>query len=905
MLQKITVSLCLLLISLPFVAAQQSGVNVQGTVTDPKNALLPGVAITATNTQTKQSFTATTNAQGRYVLEKLPAGIYLITFTAKGFTEAKRENVTVTNEAVALNVQLEIAQVDASVNIAAAVKPNTDPLYQQLRQNETFSGESATVNNLTLKRDAATFTLRSGEVYFLAPVEGRVVGAVFIGDGEIALTPPVEVEKKSLAIFTDGPGLKEQVSYLVFRFTDKTYEEIKQSPNAQMSGSGAQVARARELYHDKVNLLRKTFRYNINIRTLADFYAPERPGFFTAFIGGKKFGKLVYQLDPLGIPDVSPEQVALISYGETDGGIWTAFHLADEYRKNTANSWQDRRVFDLQRHEIDAAIRGEKLAATDKLTMKSRVSGTRVLPFDLYRSLRVSRVQDEQGHDLQFIQEDKDEDADFAVILPAAPEVNQSFKLTIEYIGGEALRNSGGGNFILLPRSTWYPNNGGSQFGDRATFDITVHYPKKYTFVGVGEQIEAEKQDGDLKVAHWSSGDLDLAVAGFNYGDFKKQEILDPEAGYNLEVYVNRELPDEMKAIESRLVGSVTTAGGADEVMGQTQNSTRIYNAFFGKLPYKRIAISQQPAGFFGQAWPTLVFMPYIAFISTTQRVQLFGVQGATNGFWREVAAHEVAHQWWGHMVGWTSYHDQWMSEGFAEFSTSLYIQYVKHNQKEFVDFWEGQRKQITEASPQTRDRKPYTVGPVTQGYRLNNAKTGNIAQNMIYPKGAYILHMLRMMMYDTKGGTGDKNFQLMMRDFIKSNFNKDVSTEDFKRIVEKHILPKMDVDKNGKMDWFFDEWVYGTEMPSYQFDYKIGQSADGKPTISGKVTQSGVSDNFVMAVPLYLDFGKGWAYLGSVTIVGNAAVELPAIPLPLAPKQASLCANKDVLALKIENRKL
>ena len=78
--------------------------------------------------------------------------------------------------------------------------------------------------------------------------------------------------------------------------------------------------------------------------------------------------------------------------------------------------------------------------------------------------------------------------------------------------------------------------------------------------------------------------------------------------------------------------------------------------------------MTQQPAGNFGQAWGTLIFMPYIAFINGTQRVQLLGIRGGTNVFWREVAAHEVAHQWWGHIVGWKSYRDQWMSEGFSEF---------------------------------------------------------------------------------------------------------------------------------------------------------------------------------------------------------------------------------------------
>ena len=240
------------------------------------------------------------------------------------------------------------------------------------------------------------------------------------------------------------------------------------------------------------------------------------------------------------------------------------------------------------------------------------------------------------------------------------------------------------------------------------------------------------------------------------------------------------------------------------------------------------------------------------------------------------------------------------MSEGFAQLSTSLYIQYVRKDIKKFNDFWEAERKLIVEASPSTMGKKPYTVGPVTQGYRLNTSKTGNVARRLIYPKGSYILHMIRMMMYDGKGGTGDARFSKMMKDFVASNFNKDVSTEDFKRIVEKHITPEMDVDKNGKMDWFFDQWVYGTEVPAYKIEYSVGKSGD-RGILNAKITQSGVSDNFVMPVPVYVDFGDGFVSLGTVTMVGNKSFDLTDIPLPKVPKRVTVAALHDVLATEIE----
>ncbi|HEX8160863.1 MAG TPA: carboxypeptidase regulatory-like domain-containing protein [Pyrinomonadaceae bacterium] len=887
------------------VPARAAGGEISGTVTDPQGAVVVGAQVTATDAATQKSSTATTDAQGRYKISGLAAGTYVVSVTAPGFAETKQEDVKVEDGKTATaNVKMLLPALEGNVTITAPKggRPGVgDSTYQQLRNQAASSAEFtsvATVSNLVLKRDAGTFTLRSGEIYFLAPVEDRTVGAVFIGEGEFTLVPPVDYEKRSLALFTGGPSITEQFTKLTLRFTDKTFEEVKASPDVKMASGGSDAQRAKGIYRDNQELLRLELRTNMELRTLVDMHTPERPGFFIAFIGGKRFEKLVFQLDPMGIPEVSPEEVMLASYGETDGGRWAAFHLSDEYRTGKASSDEEHRIYDITRHEIDGAITGTKITANDTVTFRVLQPGARVLPFRLFPSLRAARVRDEQGRELAFVQEGKDRDSDFGVIYPEPLAAGKTYKLTVEYAGGDALADLGGGNFYLGPRLTWYPNNYGTQFGDRAAFDITMRFPSGKMFVGTGAPSAPDGKEGDLAVAKWSSGATELAVAGFNYGRFKKKEVLDADTGYNIEFYANEDLPSFMRGAEE--MGSMSTTGMAGMAIADAENSTRIYDAFFGKLPYKRLAMTQQPAGNFGQAWPTLVYMPFTAFMDPTQRYLASGgnVRFAGDDFFRYVGPHEIAHQWWGHTVGWKSYRDQWMSEGFAEFSASLFVQATRGNEK-FKEFWDDQRDLIITARPQTRDRKPYTVGPVTQGYRLNSGKTGGVARFSIYPKGAFILHMLRQMMYDSRQG-GDKRFMAMMQDFIKSHYNKDVSTEDFRAAVEKHMTKAMDLDGTGRMDWFFNEWVYGTEIPTYKFEYQI----DGN-TFSGRVTQSGVSDDFKMSVPVYLDFGgKGWVRLGAANITGNKTVDISNIQLPQPAKRAALAAYDDVLALKIENVK-
>ena len=401
-------------------------------------------------------------------------------------------------------------------------------------------------------------------------------------------------------------------------------------------------------------------RDNIELHTLADIYNPTHDGFFRAFIDGKRFNKLVFVVDPAGVPGAVPEEVALFSDGETDGGLWTAFHRLDEYRQRTASSAEYDRTIDITHHELDGAIKGTHIAAADRITFRNLLAGTRVVPFDLYGSLRVTRVQDQDGKDLNFIQEDKDEDSDLGIILPQPLEAGKTYQLVVQYDGDGALHDSGGGNFILGPRSTWYPGNANTLYAsDRAIFDLTFRYPQKYMFVGTGAPVAPDTKEGDLMVAKWSSGQTELAVAGFNYGRFKKKEFADKDTGYNVEFYANVDIPDELKQIQTDIdrfesqggrtmttLGMISTTQVADRALADAQNSTRIYNLFFGKLPYTRLAMTQQPAGNFGQAWPTLVFMPYLAFIDATQRTQLLGMRGGRQLCLRRATE---AHQCWGH----------------------------------------------------------------------------------------------------------------------------------------------------------------------------------------------------------------------------------------------------------------
>src|SRR5256885_16548109 len=99
--------------------------------------------------------------------------------------------------------------------------------------------------------------------------------------------------------------------------------------------------------------------------------------------------------------------------------------------------------------------------------------------------------------------------------------------------------------------------------------------------------------------------------------------------------------------------------------------------------------------------------------------------------------------------------------------------------------------------------------------------------------------------------GHRDKTFSDMMHDFIESHRDTPASTESFKAIVEKHMTKEMDLQKNGRLDWFFNEWGYGTGVPRYDLKYGTASASGGVVKIKVHLKQTQVDGNFAMIVPI------------------------------------------------------
>ncbi|WP_263419622.1 M1 family metallopeptidase [Terriglobus albidus] len=757
--------------------------------------------------------------------------------------------------------------------------PNSNASYLALR-GSLPAGNGVNVQNFDLKREVGLFHFKSGTFYFFAPVAGRTTGAIFVGTGNFEMAPHDPAEKHSLSLILKGDSFQRDFTTLALRFTDDTEALIRKASIGETLTTPAAISSGQELQR----LFRNELLYNVEARLLQDIDAPG--GFFLAtFKGQGAFSKrYLYVLDPYGVYWSQPDEIALLSSGDEDYDVTVGLRLKDS---------KGHEAFSVKQQDITTKIeKNGKIAAQATTQLTIGKDGVRVLPFHLYPTLRVSAVTASSGEALDFIQESKDHYSQFAVVLSKAGKQGDAISIKMEYAGPDVVENLGNGNYYPIARTSWYPS-GTSSLGSYVDYHLTFTVPKGLKVIATGKQVR-EVTEGNTVISEWKT-DIPIAVAGFNIGDFKQLSGELPDKSLKIDTFANKELPDYLQPLRNGAgMGTLNTLSMQPGQLADGAAALQVYTDYFGKLPYDHVSLTQQGACTYGQAWPMLVFLPICGFFDS-QQLHMLGLDRSDPGFWNEVTAHEVAHQWWGQMVGFDSYRDQWMSEGFADFSTSLFLLHARRDMKGYQNFWETQRRRILEKV--ANGKRAVDVGPVTMGVRLNSSAVKNdIYQRLVYGKGAYILHMLEMLYYDSQ--SGEMPFKRALQDFCATYRNKPATTEDFKTAMEKDLPPWMDLDGNKKLDWFFDAYVYGTTVPHYTIESSL-QEKNGSKVLHFKLTQSGVPDTFRMLVPLYIDLGEGkQSRLGVAHLHGNTSTEKD-IPVPanVTPKRVFLNAFHDLLS--------
>ncbi len=297
--------------------------------------------------------------------------------------------------------------------------------------------------------------------------------------------------------------------------------------------------------------------------------------------------------------------------------------------------------------------------------------------------------------------------------------------------------------------------------------------------------------------------------------------------------------------------------------------ATQFFSRYGGPFPYKQLEVSQIP-GNFGQGWPGLIYLPTFSFLSREAQRRLGLNEAHQDHFTEIVPYHEVAHQWWGNLVVWHSYRDQWICEGLANYISLLFADSRKDSDHALNIWLARYRDNLLSKIPGKEDTID-SSGPLALGFRLNSSVNPKGYEEVVYAKATWIFHMLRMMLRDPLAKDPDARFVALLRGLAESHRDAALTTGDLQSAVEKVMLPAMNLEDNHSMDWFFDQYVRGTGIPQYKVDFTLQKSTAGEQYIvKGVLHQSNVPDDFLASVPLYVSYTGGKPILlGRVVTTG------------------------------------
>lgn len=691
----------------------------------------------------------------------------------------------------------------------------------------TVSLSGATISNLVIRRDAGTFILKSGTIALLPSIGSKVIGAWFEGEGRFTMTPPTFVEREQLERFTKRDSADESFNRLLLIFTDSTAAEIermiKGTPVLPMPRAGELIARA--------------LKYATNEKT-GDLFPPLVASWLNGCVDPVFDASMIVPDEAERFFTIDPEDVEEVQYFDRDPDAMfvhvrrqiNSFHSAAEHAQGKVNPRESKDRASILAYRIDATLRDNlTMAVRADVRMKRRQSRSSWIAVWLHPGLLVDSILGPGGVHVDYVQT-----LDGIIWLQTIDGV-----LTFHYQGRVIERE---GDWILLTSSIgWYPHYG---YTERAGFDLTFHTPVSYPFVSVGRLLSSGEADG-VRTTHWVT-DREIRNASFHIGVS------------SVDRYTNDSLPTLIV-----LRGPESSKGISESIASDIHLSMGFFRNLFGKLDVDTFYAGEIPAGH-GEAFPGMIHLS-----SWT-----FGRNRGT-GEHEAFRAHEVAHQWWGIELDFATYHDQWLSEAFAEYSALMYMQAVMKDNDRFFERLKKYREEILSIRKVLfGSRRP--PGPIWLGRRNDAGVSGSDYFPIIYRKGAWVLHMLRNMLLDLNTMKEDR-FTTMMRDFFLTYQGRDATTEDFQRIAEKHV--------GVSLGWFFDQWVKGTGIPTYHWSWTSEPAEEGRYRLILKVRQEGVPSTFQMYIPIRVDFGDGKLVRFRVQIKGETCE--PAIPLmPLKPRK-------------------
>lgn len=584
-----------------------------------------------------------------------------------------------------------------------------------------------TVDSTVLTCPDLKLHLDKGQLALFEPIRldsgSWVYGAFFVGNGTLQFQPPDKIEKDQLHRFFESDSLNREISAAVLLFNRPVYEQIVAAGLSPVeSANSFKAGECREL----IKFITRKKRQSYFFRALKNnIYPLTKPYLLTL----AKFGRantVAYECQPYWREEIALRK-SYFRLGRADIlESVSRYRITDNPSRETINGVSKAELKAIH-YDIDAIIwRDGKLRGEAKVDLKTVRTQTQMHSWYLHSEMRVDSILDQDGRPIAFhrYHEKKNRSSELLLFLDKPWSTGEEVSLKFCYSGEVAEVDLG--EFYVHAGADWYPRYSSKH---RATFDMTFRTKDYYVFVATGDLVDSS-ESGDTLITRWQVTTPTYNVS-FTTGTLKKYEF-QQDSVVPVEIYFSKSLH---KSFASLLAEEMVAIGRNMEkqVGDDVIKSLKLFSHYFGPYPHKKMRVGEILYSH-GEAFPGFIHLGFSTWMNTD-----------SYGYDRRFRAHEVAHQWWGVNVGYATYHDQWLSEGFSEYSALMYLQAVGGNDQ-FLDRLKDYRDKIFSARKYLFGSGEES-GPIALGYRTSSSETPRDYGLVVYKKGAYVLHMLRNML--------------------------------------------------------------------------------------------------------------------------------------------------------------
>jgi hypothetical protein len=704
---------------------------------------------------------------------------------------------------------------DAPWQIASVQRLTTVGGLHRLQLDATTEYD---VRNLTVDAIDLKLSLPAGRAFIAQSADGPTA-VVLLGRGRVQFSPRLKAERVQIHIFCGQDSLNAEFDAVFLRLNPGEFnEKIAPDSLAKRPPDQGDLRRATQIFETYVPL---SFQIDLSDLSTQRWSLAPSPTDFVAEIVTRRYGSLTYARS-----SNDPEDVSLFDRRRHRNISVYASTQSDE-RERHFFSDDDGLDFDITSYDIRATFSPDRLWVDGRarLLIRTRAPMLATMTLHLAEPLVVRSITSREFGRLLHLRVVGQNS--ILISLPAGVPSDTELELTVVYGGRlasqtvdrEAISVQQGSaqvqheevtipleaHFVYSNRSYWYPQ---ATVTDYATAILTIVVPAEFDAVASGtrrgeptfvDPLTPGQRPAKQYIFDTARPARYLACVISRFHGLDATRLNLPSAPAK---------PGQRGAGESRASDDGDDAerwpvsvfvetnprefGRAKGFADRTTDILTFYASLLGDAPYNSFTLAITENDLPGGHSPA-----YFAILDQPLPSSPLAWRNdpvAFDNYPSFFLAHEIAHQWWGQAVGWKNYHEQWLSEGFAQYFAALYAE-RERGADQFTSVIRQMRRWAIEMSPQ---------GPVYLGYRLGHIKGDTrVFRAVVYNKGAMVLHMLRRFV-------GDRAFFAGLREFYTTERFRKAGTDDFQAAMEA---------ASGKsLQRFFDRWIFESDIPTVRF---------------------------------------------------------------------------------------